>query len=83
MADKQADLARPAIGQLDTHPIDAQVVHAPAEQKRVALSQFGMEVGEGLCTDMHARRKGYFLDHHRRAYVDQSNWQKLITPERP
>ncbi|MGZ5944720.1 MAG: aspartate--ammonia ligase, partial [Isosphaeraceae bacterium] len=45
------------------HPIDAQVVQAATKWKRLALKQFGMRVGEGLCTDMRAVRKDYFLDH--------------------
>ena len=39
------------------HPIDAQIVQAATKWKRVALKQFGMKVGEGLCTDMRAVRK--------------------------
>lgn len=65
----------------DKHPIDAQVVQAATKWKRVALKQFGMEVGEGLCTDMRAVRKDYFLDHDHSAYVDQWDWEKVITPE--
>ena len=45
------------------HPVDAQVVQAATKWKRMALRQFGMQVGEGLCTDMRAVRKDYFLDH--------------------
>jgi len=33
------------------------------------LKQFGMKVGEGICTDMRAVRKDYFLDHDHSAYV--------------
>ncbi|HEV3332280.1 MAG TPA: aspartate--ammonia ligase [Bryobacteraceae bacterium] len=62
------------------HPIDAQVVQAATKWKRVALQRFGMEVGEGLCTDMRAVRKDYFLDHDHSAYVDQWDWEKVITP---
>jgi aspartate--ammonia ligase len=47
----------------------------------VALKQFGMKVGEGLCTDMKAVRKDYFLDHDHSAYVDQWDWEKVITEE--
>jgi aspartate--ammonia ligase len=61
------------------HPVDAQVVQAATKWKRVALKQFGMKVGEGLCTDMHAVRKDYFLDHDHSAYVDQWDWEKVIT----
>ena len=61
------------------HPIDAQVVQAATKWKRVALKRLGMEVGEGLCTDMRAVRKDYFLDHDHSAYVDQWDWEKAIT----
>lgn len=65
----------------DKHPIDAQVVQAATKWKRVALKQFGMQVGEGLCTDMRAVRKDYFLDHDHSAYVDQWDWERVISPE--
>jgi aspartate--ammonia ligase len=61
------------------HPIDAQVVQAATKWKRVALQRLGMEPGEGLCTDMRAVRKDYFLDHDHSAYVDQWDWEKAIT----
>lgn len=63
------------------HPIDAQVVQAATKWKRMALRQFGMDVGEGLCTDMRAVRKDYFLDHDHSAYVDQWDWEKVIAAE--
>ena len=63
------------------HPIDAQVVQAATKWKRTALAQFGMEVGEGICTDMKAVRKDYFLDHDHSAYVDQWDWERVISPD--
>ena len=63
------------------HPIDAQVVQAATKWKRVALRQFGMEVGEGLCTDMRAVRKDYFLDHDHSVYVDQWDWERVISAD--
>ncbi|MFI5279275.1 MAG: aspartate--ammonia ligase [Gemmatimonadales bacterium] len=63
----------------DEHPVDAQVVQAATKWKRVALKQFGMRAGEGLCTDMRAVRKDYFLDHDHSAYVDQWDWERAIT----
>ena len=63
------------------HPIDAQVVQAATKWKRMALAQFGMAPGEGLCTDMRAVRKDYFLDHDHSAYVDQWDWERAITAE--
>ena len=61
------------------HPIDAQVVQAATKWKRVALKQFGLKPGEGICTDMRAVRKDYFLDHDHSVYVDQWDWEKIIT----
>jgi aspartate--ammonia ligase len=63
------------------HPIDAQIVQAATKWKRIALKQFGMTVGEGICTDMRAVRKDYFLDHDHSAYVDQWDWEKVITAD--
>ena len=63
------------------NPIDAQVVQAATKWKRVALKQFGMKVGEGLVTDMRAVRKDYFLDHDHSAYVDQWDWEKVMTAD--
>lgn len=65
----------------DKHPIDAQVVQAATKWKRVALKQFNCDVGEGICTDMKAIRKDYFLDHDHSCYVDQWDWEKVITPD--
>lgn len=65
----------------EQHPVSAQVVQAATKWKRMALKQFGMLPGEGLCTDMRAIRKDYFLDHDHSAYVDQWDWERVITPE--
>jgi aspartate--ammonia ligase len=65
----------------DQHPIDGQVVQAATKWKRMALRQFDCKVGEGICTDMRAVRKDYFLDHDHSAYVDQWDWERVITPE--
>ena len=65
----------------DKHPINAQVVQAATKWKRMALKQFGCLPGEGICTDMRAVRKDYFLDHDHSAYVDQWDWERVITPE--
>jgi hypothetical protein len=59
------------------HPIDAQVVQAATKWKRIALKQFDCKVGEGICTDMRAVRKDYFLDHDHSAYVDQWDWERV------
>jgi aspartate--ammonia ligase len=58
--------------------IQAQVVQAATKWKRIALKQFGCKVGEGICTDMKAVRKDYFLDHDHSSYVDQWDWERVI-----
>jgi aspartate--ammonia ligase len=62
-------------------PIETQVVQAATKWKRMALKQFGMKVGEGLLTDMRAVRKDYFLDHDHSAYVDQWDWERVMTAD--
>ena len=61
--------------------IEAQVVQAATKWKRFALKQFGCDVGEGVYTDMRAVRKDYFLDHDHSSYVDQWDWERVITAE--
>jgi aspartate--ammonia ligase len=63
------------------HPVDAQIVQAATKWKRVALKQFGMATGEGICTDMRAVRKDYFLDHDHSVYVDQWDWERVMTAD--
>jgi aspartate--ammonia ligase len=65
----------------DQHPVNAQIVQAATKWKRMALKQFGMHLGHGLCTDMRAVRKDYFLDHDHSVYVDQWDWERVISPE--
>ena len=62
-------------------PITTQVVQAATKWKRTALAQFECGPGEGICTDMKAVRKDYFLDHDHSAYVDQWDWERRITAE--
>ncbi len=61
--------------------IDTQVVQAATKWKRMALKQFLCKPGEGICTDMRAVRKDYFLDHDHSAYVDQWDWERVMTAE--
>ena len=62
-------------------PIVTQVVQAATKWKRMALAQFGCDVGEGINTDMKAVRKDYFLDHDHSSYVDQWDWERRINAE--
>jgi aspartate--ammonia ligase len=65
----------------DEHPVDAQIVQAATKWKRAALQQFDCGPGEGICTDMRAVRKDYFLDHDHSCYVDQWDWEKVMTAD--
>ena len=56
-------------------------MQAATKWKRLALKQFDCKVGEGINTDMRAVRKDYFLDHDHSSYVDQWDWEKVITAE--
>ena len=62
-------------------PINAQIVQAVTKWKRIALKQFNCNIGEGINTDMRAVRKDYFLDHDHSSYVDQWDWEKVMTDE--
>lgn len=59
--------------------IEAQIVQAATKWKRMALKQFDCKPGEGINTDMRAVRKDYFLDHDHSSYVDQWDWEQVIT----
>lgn len=61
--------------------IDAQVVQAATKGKRMELRQFDCKLGEGICTDMRAVRKDYFLDHDHSAYVDQWDWERVMSAD--
>ena len=61
--------------------LNAQVVQAATKWKRMALKQFGSDLGEGICTDMRAVRKDYFLDHDHSSYVDQWDWERVMSLE--
>lgn len=60
---------------------DAVVVHSLAKWKRMALYKYGFSVGEGLYTDMNAIRRDEELDNMHSVYVDQWDWEKVISPE--
>ena len=57
----------------------AQVVHSLAKWKRMALHRYGFPAGEGLYTDMNAIRRDEELDNLHSVYVDQWDWERVIT----
>ena len=59
----------------------AQVVHSLAKWKRMALKRYDFQPGEGLYTDMNAIRRDEELDNLHSVYVDQWDWEKIITVE--
>lgn len=60
---------------------EAQVVHSLAKWKRYALKRYDFRVGNGLYTDMNAIRRDEELDNIHSIYVDQWDWEKVITKE--
>ena len=65
----------PAIGE------SVQVVHSLAKWKRMALHEYHFYVGNGLYTDMNAIRRDEELDNIHSIYVDQWDWERVITEE--
>jgi len=59
----------------------AEIVHSLAKWKRYALKQYGFKPGEGLYTDMNAIRRDEEPDNIHSIYVDQWDWEKVITKE--
>lgn len=65
----------PAVGEM------GQVVHSLAKWKRLALKEYNFYVGNGLYTDMNAIRRDEELDNIHSIYVDQWDWERVITRE--
>ncbi len=60
---------------------EAEIVQSLAKWKRYALQKYGFEPGEGLYTDMSAIRRDEDVDNIHSIYVDQWDWEKIITKE--
>lgn len=72
---------RPVAFDIPAVNADAQVVHSLAKWKRLALKRYNFTVGNGLYTDMNAIRRDEELDNVHSIYVDQWDWEKVITQE--
>ena len=59
----------------------AEIVHSLAKWKRYALKHYGFHSGEGLYTDMSAIRRDEDTDNIHSIYVDQWDWEKVISKE--
>ena len=60
---------------------DVEIVHSLAKWKRLSLYRYGFNIGEGLYTDMNAIRRDEDLDNLHSVYVDQWDWEKIISKE--
>ena len=56
-----------------------EVVHSLAKWKRYALGKYGFRAGQGLVTNMNAIRRDEELDNLHSIYVDQWDWERVIT----
>lgn len=61
--------------------VDAEIVHSLAKWKRVALKRYGFRSGEGIYTDMNAIRRDDKCDNQHSIYVDQWDWEMVISAE--
>ena len=67
------------IRELGDRPVE--IVHSLAKWKRYALGRYGFQPGEGLYTDMNAIRRDEETDNLHSIFVDQWDWEKIITRE--
>lgn len=65
----------------DLGEAEAEVVHSLAKWKRLSLAEYGIEPGYGIYTDMNAIRADEELDNLHSLYVDQWDWEAVITKE--
>ncbi len=67
----------------DIHGIDGncEIVHSLAKWKRFALREYGFKHNEGLYTDMNAIRRDETVDNLHSVFVDQWDWEKIISKE--
>lgn len=61
--------------------VEAEIVHSLAKWKRLALKRYGFRNGEGLYTDMNAIRRDDKCDNQHSVYVDQWDWEMVISKE--
>ncbi len=73
---------RPVVfGIKEQNEAQAEIVHSLAKWKRYALQKYGFSYGEGLYTDMSAIRRDEMTDNIHSIYVDQWDWEKIISRE--
>ena len=79
--DNLSGVERPVSFDIKGMDCNAEIVHSLAKWKRYALKKYGFSVGEGLYTDMVAIRRDEDVDNIHSIYVDQWDWEKIITKE--
>ena len=80
MNDNLNGIERPvSFGIKEQDEYEAQVVQSLAKWKRYALKKYGFCEGEGLYTDMSAIRRDEVTDNIHSIYVDQWDWEKIIS----
>ena len=77
--DNLSGVERPVSFDIPAAGGNAQIVQSLAKWKRLALKRYDFEVGSGLYTDMNAIRRDEELDNIHSIYVDQWDWEKVIT----
>ncbi len=65
----------------DMQEAKAEVVHSLAKWKRITLAEYQIEPGFGIVTDMNAIRSDEELDNLHSLYVDQWDWERVMTKE--
>lgn len=70
-----------SFGVKEQNDANVEIVHSLAKWKRLALQRYGFSVGEGLYTDMNAIRRDEDTDNIHSIFVDQWDWEKIITKE--
>ena len=80
--DNLSGVERPVSFEVPATGVTAEVVHSLAKWKRMALYRYDFRPGKGIYTNMNAIRRDETLDNLHSIYVDQWDWEKVITTEK-
>jgi aspartate--ammonia ligase len=79
--DDLSGLEVPVTFTLKNEPEPLTIVHSLAKWKRMAINRYNLKPNQGLYTDMNAIRKDETLDNLHSIYVDQWDWERVITKQ--
>ncbi|NMD39038.1 MAG: aspartate--ammonia ligase, partial [Christensenellaceae bacterium] len=79
--DNLTGVERPVSFDVPAAQINVEVIQSLAKWKRMVLHKYDFNVGKGLYTNMNAIRRDESLDNLHSIYVDQWDWEKIITPD--